>query len=143
LEGYVSGTPKPGTILSIVAATEPKNGRHTWGVYTPGADGDRPIGPLAILLEDALQGKTVDDAYVTGTYCRMYCCIPGDEVLLLMKNESGTADSHAIGEKVMIDDGTGKGIVTSGSVETEPFVVMETVAALTADTLVHCMFTGY
>jgi hypothetical protein len=142
LEGYVYGTPKPGTIMEV-RSTEPKNGRHTWQAYNPGADGDRPIGPFAILLEDALQGKTVDDAFVSGTYCRLYCPIPGDEVLLLMKNIAGTSDAFAIADKIIIDDGTGKGIATTGTPETEPFVVMETVAAITADTLVHVMYTGH
>ena len=62
----------------------------------------------------------------------------GDPVI-----SSGTSDAFAIGDILMVDDSTGKLVATTGSPESEPFVVMETVAALTADALVHVMFTGY
>lgn len=145
LEGYVYGTPKPGTLMQIKAATEPVGGRLTWEVFNGAADGERTT--IAILLEDNLQGKTVDDAFVSGTMCRLYCPIPGDELLVLCLNltgtGSGTEDAFAIGDKLIHNDGDGKFIKTTGSPESEPFVVMETVAALTADTLVHVMYTGH
>ena len=144
LEGIVDGTPKPGTIMQLKAATEPVNGRHTWEVYNRDADGNRPQGPIAVLLEDALQGKTVDDAFADGDLCRLYCPIPGDELLCLVAAPgTGTGDALAIGALLMVDDGTGILIATS-SPECEPFVNMETVADLVAaGSLVHVMFTGY
>ena len=142
IEGIVSGTPKPGTIMEVTN-TAIVNGKATWQIYTPGADGDRPIGPMAILREDELQGRDKDTAYVTGTKCFLYCPIPGDELLLLVKNIAGTSDSFAIADKLIIDNGTGKGIATTGTPETEPFIVMETVSAITVDTLVHVMYSGY
>lgn len=142
-EGIVSGTPKPGTIVQVKAATEPVNGRFTWEVYNRDADGNRPQGPFAILTEDIWQGKTISDAYVTGTRCRLFFPHPGDELLLLLKNIAGTSDTFAIGDILIVDDATGKGIATTGSPETEPFIVLETVAAITADTLAHVMYTGY
>lgn len=142
VEGIISGTPKPGTIMEVKAATEPVGGKHTWQVYQPGGDGQRNVGPLAILCEDRLQGKTVSDAYVSGTLGQLYFVQPGDEVQLLLQNQSGTADSFAIGDKLILDNGTGKGLATTGSPESEPFVVMETLAALTADALCHVIATG-
>lgn len=146
LSGYINGTPKPGTVMQVKAATEPVAGRHTWEVYAPpdSADGYRTQGPLAVLLEDDEQGKTASDAYVTGTIGKLYCPLPGDDLNMLVKNISGTGDTFAIGDLLIVDDDSGKLIATTGTVEAEPFVVMETVAtALTADTLVHCMYTGY
>jgi len=141
LEGIISGTPKPGTMLQIKAGTEPVNGKHTWEVFNGAADGERTL--VAILLEDSLQGKLVTDAFVTGTLGKLYCPIPGDELQVLLENQSGTADSFAISDKLIVDDGTGKFIATTGSPESEPFIVMETLAAITADTLCHCMYTGH
>lgn len=141
LEGIISGTPKPGTAVQISAGVEPVGGRLTWEVFNAAADGDQRL--VCILLNNWALGKGPTDAYVSGERCFMYCPIPGDELKVLAANISGTGDSFAIGALLMIDDGTGKMIATTGSPESEPFVVMETVAALTADTLVHVMFTGY
>jgi hypothetical protein len=142
LNGYIDGTPKPGTIMQVKAATEPVSGRHTWEVFNRDADGNRPQGPIAILCEDNIQGRTVDDAYVTGTQGLLYIPLPGDELLGLVADIGGTADSHAIGDLLIVDDGTGLLLATT-TTETEPFCVMETVGALAVDTLVHVMFTGY
>lgn len=142
LEGYITGTPKPGQFVQIDAAVEPIGGRFTWEPYAPGTDGHQRL--VAILREDDLQGRTVDDAYVTGSRCFMYCPIPGDMLMALIANIAGTPDSFAIGDILIIDTGTGKLIATTGSPESEPFMMMETVStALTADTLKKVMFTGY
>jgi hypothetical protein len=138
LEGIISGTPKPGTAMQIVAATEPVGGKYTWEVYTR-ADGNRYL--MAILLEAWWLGRSITDAYVTGERCRMYCPIPGDELQVLLQNQAGTGDAFAIGDLLMADSGTGKFLATS-SPESEPFIVMETLAAITADTLCHVMATG-
>jgi len=143
LEGLIDGTPKPGTVMQVKAATEPVSGRHTWEVYNRDADGDRPQGPIAVLLPDQLQGKLATDAYVTGTRGFLYAPIAGDEVNMLLADVAGTGDDHAIGELLIVDDGTGLLIATTGTPESEPFVVMETITDPTTDTLVHCMFTGY
>lgn len=142
LEGICSGTPKPGTVMQVKAATEPVGGKHTWEVYDAAADGNQRL--IAVALEDALQGKTVSDAYVSGDQIFLYCPLPGDELNMLVANIAGTSDTFAIGDIMIVDDGTGKLVATTGSPESEPFVVMETVStALTADALVHCIFTGY
>ena len=95
------------------------------------------------MLENALEGVPVTTAYTSGTQCFLYCPIPGDELNVLLENQSGTADAFAIGDLLRVEDGTGKLLATSGTPESEPFVVMETLAAITADSLCHVMFTGY
>lgn len=143
LEGFVSGTPKPGTCMQVVAGTEPIGGQHTWEVFDQTEDAQASL--IAVLLPDKLQGKMATDAYVTGDRCYLYCPAMGEDVNMLLKNETGTADTHTIGERLSVDDGTGKLVTTAvgtgaGSV---PFICMETLAALMADKLAWCKYTGH
>lgn len=144
-EGIIASgeTPKPGTILQIQPATALVGGCFTYEIYNADADGGRPKGPLFILLPDALQGKTATDAYAAGDRCFLYTPIAGEEFNLLLANISGTADDHTKGEMLIIDDTTGKMIATTGSPETEPFMLLETITDPTADQLVWCIYTGY
>ena len=139
----VSGTPKPGVVMQLKSSTEPVNNVWTYEVYAPGADGGRPKGPVAVLLEDSIQGKTITDAYVSGSRGHLYFPLPGDLLLMQLQDVAGTADTHAIGEKLIIDNSTGTLIATTGSPQTEAFVVMETMTALSADTLALVMFSCY
>ena len=140
-EGIISGTPKPGTVMQIKAATEPVNGRHTWEVFNGAADGERVT--VAVLLPDWGLGKIATDAYVTGSRGYLYVPAAGEELNMLVSNISGTGDSFAIGDTMIVDDTTGKLVATTGTPESEPFEILETSAALTADTLLWCMYTGY
>ena len=56
IEGFVSGTPKPGTCMQVKANTAKVGGRFTYEVYQPGTDGEQRA--VLILLEDSLQGLT-------------------------------------------------------------------------------------
>lgn len=146
LEGIIEGTPKPGTVMQIKAATAADGtGRHTWQVYNADADGNQRI--VAVLLPDYLQGVMETTAYTTGTRGFLYFPLPGEELNMLAANltgtGSGTDDAFAVGDLLIVDDGTGKLIKTTGSPESEPFLVLEAVAALTEDTLIWCLFTGY
>lgn len=140
-EVKISGTPVPGTCMTVVAATEPVAGKYTYEAFNHAADGN--LSEVAVLLEDELQGKLVTDAYVTGTQGRVYFPQHGELLQMLLKNIAGTSDVFAIADQLIIDDGTGKLIATTGSPESEPFVCMETVAAITADTLATCRYTGH
>ena len=144
LGGIISGTPLPGTIMQIKASTEPVNGKYTFEVYNRDADGNHPQGPIWVLLEDYLQGQTIDDAYVDGSLGQLYSPLPGDNMLCIIQDVGGTSsDSHAIGEILMVDDGTGELIATTGTPETEMFVLKETLAGLTADVLGHVEYSGH
>ena len=143
IDAIISGTPKPGVVMEVKAATEAVGGNFTYQVYQPGGDGQNPVGAIAVLCEDQLQGKTVTDAYVTGSLCRLYFPLPGDELLMQLQLVAGTADTHAIGDKLIIDNSTGTLIDTTGSPECEPFVCLETLAELSVDTLAHVQYTGH
>ena len=145
IEGIVYGTPKPGTCMQIKAATAAVNGRFTWEVFNSDADGDQRL--VAVLLPDQLQGKLATDAYTSGDRCFLYCPIAGEELNMLVTDvDTGTADTFAIGDLLMIDDGTGKLVDTTGTPEMESFICLETnpdQTAAQADMLVHCMYTGH
>lgn len=141
MEGYISGTPKPGTMIQVKAGVEMKGGRHTWEPFNGAADGSRAL--VCILSENWFLGNGPDVAYADGARFQAYCPIPGDELKVLLQNQAGTADSFAIGDRLMVDDGTGMFIAATGTPESVPFIVMETVEAITADTLVHVMYTGH
>lgn len=137
LEGIISGTDKPGTMMQIKAATAKQNGRFTWEAYNRSADGNRGI--RAILLHDDKQGQLATDAYVTGKRCFLYVPISGEEMNILFGNQSGTGDDIAIGDYLIADDGTGKFYKSPGSVDDEPFIALEAVSDPTADQLLHAM----
>lgn len=144
-EGIVDGTPLPGTVMQIKAATATVGGRHTWEAFNRDADGNRPQGPLAILREDYMQGKTIDDAYVDGTRCFLFIPRAGDEFLVRWsKTGTGTGDAVAIGALGIVNDGDGLIIDTTGTPESEPVMAMEAISDVTSTgTLVWVIATGY
>src|SRR3990172_9270875 len=106
-EGIISGALYPGVCVQIAAATEPVNGRFTWEAYNAAADGDQRL--VAVLLPDSLQGSLATDPYVSGDRCFLYVPIAGEELNMLVTDvNTGTSDSFAIGDLLMIDDGTGR-----------------------------------
>lgn len=144
LEGIISGTPKPGTVMQIKAATEPVGGRFTWEAYD--RSHDAMPGLIAVLLPDTLQGKLNTDAYVSGERGFLYCPIAGEQLNMIIENVAGTADDYAIGDLLEVNDGTGKlqdahtGTTHNYSI---PFVCLETITDPTADYLAHVMYTGH
>jgi hypothetical protein len=144
LEGTVYGTPKPGTVMKI-KATALIGGRPVWQVYDVSADGIPGI--VAVLLPDSLQGALATDAYVSGERCFLYCPIAGEELNMLVANVSGTgtsgSEAKAVGDVLMIDDGTGK-LVDDSSGSSKPFVLLEAqTEPISADALLWCMYTGH
>jgi len=152
-----SSTPKPGTVMELTRGVAKVNGRFTWDVFGAdaassnngvAADGDQRL--MAVLLEDELLGKDVDTAYAASTETAktrifLYCPLPGEELNMIFANISGTgADQDvAIGDQLIVDNGDGKLLVAAGSDESEPFICLETLTDIEADTLTHVMFTGY
>lgn len=137
-------TPKPGTILQIQNTVAiDANGRFTFELATPDAAGGRPKGPLLILLPDFLSGKTATDAFADSAAVTCYVPQAGEEFNLLLLDIAGTADDHPIGEILIVHATLGKLIVTTGTPETEPFQLLETITDPVADTLAHVIYTGY
>lgn len=139
LEGVVYGTPKPGTVMTIRSSFY-QGGWHQWEPFSY-SSGARAL--IAVLLEDDNQGKTISDAYVTGTKCFLYCPIPGEELNMLIDDVSGTGDTHADLEELIVQTATGKLIATTGTPESEPFRLLGALSALSDDALAPCVFTGY
>ena len=139
-ECIIVGTPKPGQCMTILAATEPVNGKFSVEPFNRSADGEQ--AEIGVLLENELEGSLITTAYVTGTLGRIYYPAMGELLQMLVANIAGTGDAFAIGDMTIVDDGTGKLVATTGSPEMESFRIMETQAALTADLHVLCQFTG-
>ena len=139
VECIVSGTPLPGTVMQLTT-TAAANGKFTYVVANVSASGVNPIGPIAVLLEDQLQGLTTADAYVTGTQGRLYFPLPGDELLMQRADDAGVG--LTIADILMVQDATGH-MLTATAVDCQPFIAMETYADPSAVTLTHVMFSGY
>lgn len=141
-EGIIASgkTPKPGTIMQRDPTVAIVGGRHTYTPYDRAATGDAPAGSFWILRENYLLGQTVDTAYAAGDRCFLYSPLPGDELNVIVKNLTGTADDHAAGELMSPDDTTGKLVVAAGS--NSPFQLLETITDPTADVLAWVQFRG-
>lgn len=141
IEGRVkaSTTVYPGTHLQISSYDE-VSGRPEFTLWDGTADGERDIDYVA--LDDPLQGRIHSTAYSGGENVRVYCPEQGDELNMALQDVAGTADAHTAGEKLIVDKGTGELIATTGTPESEPWRLLEDVAAPTARTWAWCRYTG-
>ena len=133
--------PKPGVVVQVNAVYGQEGGRWTWQQWDRGADGDRPVGPHIILREDLIQGNDTAAVYATGV--RAFGFIPwaGCELNLIVKDitgGTGTTTAVALNDLLIVDDTTGKFLVTTGSPELEPAMALETHANDASDSLIWC-----
>lgn len=146
-EGYVGAgnTFYPGMIVQVDASVALKGGRHTYVAYNRDADGNMPLGPYWVVTGELhlFLGKPQTNPYAAGDRVSLYSPRAGEELNLLLANLAGTGDDHALGEILMVDDGTGKLIATTGTPESECAVLLEAVTDPTADTLAWCRWTGH
>lgn len=140
-EGIISGTPLPGTAMQIQAGTLDKSGTYTWEALNQNAGAGATTDPrlCAILCEDDLQGGVVSQAYVSGRRGKIYCPLPGELVNILVADVAGTGDTHTVGDRVVATLGTGKFATQATSANLAQFTLLESTAALTADTLILAM----
>jgi hypothetical protein len=141
--GYLAGAYSPGTILQVDPTVALKHGKHTWKVFTRDADGDRPAGPYAVLDYGMYTGRDATTAFASGDFAPLYIPQEGDELNLLFLNQTGTADDIALGDLLIVDNGTGKVFKTTGSVENEVATALEAIVDPTADQLLWCRWSGY
>lgn len=134
----VSGTPKPGTVMERVPTTAQVGGKFTFRVYQPGTDGERRA--IAVMLPRSDMSPTT--AYATGDEGLVYWPAHGEILNMLIKDIAGTADDHTAGEMLIVDTGTGKLIASTGTPESEPFRLLQTITDPTADALYACEYTG-
>ena len=139
----IAGTPKPGVMMQIDVSEVAVGGRFEWEVYNQSVDAQ--MGLVAILLPDTLRGQIATTAYVAGERCFMYVPVAGEEMNVLLQDVAGTADDFVVGDRLIVDDGTGKFLATTGTAadKSEPFMVMEAITDPVADTLVRAIYTGY
>ena len=135
----------PGMVVQRDPTVALQGGVWTYKIYDRDADGDQPAGAFWVVLENYLLGQLTTDAtgYVAGSRTFLYSPVAGEELNLLLLNIAGTADDHPLGEILMVDDGTGKLIVTTGSPETEVAQLLEVVTDPTTDTLAWCQWSGH
>lgn len=122
-EGYISGTPKPGTHVEIVPATAPVGGRFTWRARSA-ANGAK--GPIVLLVNDYEQGHIATDAVVTGTGGhKLYWPLPGDDLNCLVAESSGTgtSGSNALGDRLAVN--TSGMLMAGGSLATQPYYLLD------------------
>lgn len=160
-EVIVVGTPKPGQWMGRKPATAPVGGNpSTVGTFSMepagataaagsrgmDADGDRLA--VAILLGPGETASTpptsapADYTFTTGERGMVYWPQNGDRLNTLFQNAAGTADDVAIGDKLIIDDGTGKVLVSTGTPLSEPLEAIEALTDPTADTLIAAVWCG-
>ena len=140
-----AGAFRPGQIVSIKSDAELIDGRPQYELWNGAADGER--SEIVIIRENDLLGMPVDGEYDAGSRFLGYIPVPGDEVQVLLSDFAGTgtaggAADVALGTKLIVDDGTGKVIPTTGTPESEPFTAMEALDDVLEDTLILCRFNG-
>lgn len=134
-------TPKPGLVMQLDLSVAEVGGRFTFVLYNLTADGNR--GPVFCLREDELQGRIMTTAYAAGERCFLYIPFAGEELNMQITDVGGTADAHTIGTALIVDDGVGSLVDTTGTPESEPFILLETITPTTSDNLARVMYTGY
>lgn len=138
LEGIITDTSKPGTMMEIVPATDAVAGEFSFRCYQPGTSGDPRL--IIILLPDELQGGLNTTAYTANTRGYLYCPLPGEIINILVKDIAGTGDTHAIGDRMYAETGSGKFLVQSTSANISQFTLVEkATTAFTADGLLAAM----
>lgn len=149
IEGIVSGTPKPGTVMQPTNAAL-QAGRQTWIAWTKATGA---YGLVTVLLGDVLQGKlevgaavtgagnAAGDAYVSGTRCFLYQPAAGEELNMIVEDVSGTTDDIAIGDLFAIKTTSGK-LIANSSNAFPCFTSMEVITDPIADTVVCMQFNG-
>lgn len=141
----------PGMIVQEDRSVAEVEGVATYKIYDADADGGRPKGAIFICCVESLgemAEKGIDPAVTTngfaaGERALYYSPRAGEQFNCVYKNVTGTADDVAAGDVLIIDDATGKLIVTTGSPETEPFKAMTALVDPTEDAALWVEFTGY
>lgn len=146
MEGIVKTgeTPYPGQIVQIDISEATVGGRHTFEIYNADADGGNPKGAYFVVLEDALQGKTAEDAYAAGERIFVYTPVAGEELNLRWDDtDTGTTTNDLTkGTVGIIQDTTGNIIATAGSPEDEVCMLLEDLSNLDGDTLGWSIWQG-
>lgn len=115
-EGFAGEAITPGMLLERVSRYSDPNAVASETidkVQKHSTSGGR--GEVMVALEDALQGKTISDAYAADNPVSMIMALPGDELFLFLAAEENISDGDLL---VSNGDGHFKG-VTAGTGDSE------------------------
>ena len=138
-EGVIAAgqNPLPGQIVQADATVPLQGGRMTWKLFTP-ASGAKPSGPLIVLTEDLMQGRTAQTAYNAGERAQGAIMRQGCEFNGLYHGAAVAADVN-----VAVATATGKFFTAAGTEAVIPAKTLEPCAAVNTDTLTWMQFSGY
>ncbi len=118
-EGEADGAISPGMAVELAA-----DGKFDQ-VQATQAEALKGVAGLKIATEDALQGKTVNDAYAATDRFFFYQPIPGDHVQVLIKD----GETIAIGDTLVVEGGGSGLFVEAAGTETHyQFEALEAVS---------------
>lgn len=127
-EGEADGAISPGMAVELAAD----------GLYDAQSSAQAAAlkGGLKIAKEDALQGKTVADAYADGDRLFFYSPLPGDHIHALVK----TGEDIDVGDKLVVEGGGSGLFVEAAGTETkfQLEALEDSGGALAAATLIKC-----
>lgn len=112
IEGIADEAITPGAPVQLMSTGNYRN-------WDGAAAGEHDIVILAV--EDALQGKTLTQAYSSGDRLTLYIPLSGDVCLVRLK----ASENVAVGGKLIREDDTGLFIATTGTPEMEDFIALE------------------
>lgn len=138
------GNVKPGMHVTLLAATQPNDdGSCVWEPYNRNANGDRAL--IALVVEWDEMGHDYNHQYVPGDRIKIYFPLPGEECNIRVSHVgTGTGDHIFPGDRMILVDGVGTAIATTGSPQSEPWQATEYVADVVSGdgTGVCCVATG-
>lgn len=137
--GYLNAAMTPGICLQLIDAFYQSN-QHRWRKWNY-ATGER--GLICVLLEDELRGRDLTIEWVSGSLARIYVPSAGEELNMLKSDESGTGDDVVETSRLIVEQGTGGLLLTTGSPESEPFMSIGALTDPTASEHIPCIYTGY
>lgn len=148
-EGIVKAgqTFRPGMAVLIDSTVAVQENVPGFRIYTADADGGRPKGALGIVTEvlQIEQGKAITDTIAAGERVMVYFPEPGDWLNLLLSDAAGTGSASDFGSNDMLIpvSGTGEWVLSTGTPEIEPAMMLEDINDMTEDTLGWAEWTGY
>lgn len=136
MEGTISTASFPGTLMEIIPNTAFTNDRPS---FRPRSQVAGAAGQTWVLLDDPYQGFLPGTAYTAGTRGFLYNPLSGEEINVLVANGPGTNNPVTQGDLFAVLSNGKLYHVSVGGATSIPFQSMETLPALSADTLVWCV----
>ena len=102
------------------------------------AIGEAVKGEVLVAVEDALQGKSIDDAYASGSKVQWYRPLPGDEINVLVKD----GETIAIADDLVVEASSGLLVEAAGTEARYMFKALEALSPSGANGFVRARYIG-